>query len=71
MKTTGSPIVAGSTVWTMLVDQGVLYAFDAKTGAIQQQLTIGQARHFMSPTVSGNLLVVGTSHTVQAFQPAS
>ncbi|HZR12619.1 MAG TPA: PQQ-binding-like beta-propeller repeat protein [Acidimicrobiia bacterium] len=71
VKTTGSPIVAGSTVWTMLVDQGVLYAFDAKTGAIQQQLTIGQARHFMSPTVSGNLLVVGTSHTVQAFQPAS
>lgn len=71
VTTTGSPVVAGSTVWTMLVDYGILYALDAQTGAVRQTLNIGQMRHFSSATVAGSLLIVGTSHTVQAFEHAS
>jgi outer membrane protein assembly factor BamB len=64
----GSPVVSGSTVWVAGVDTGVLYALNPLTGAVQQFLSVGHARHFTTPTIAGDIVLIATDTTIQAFR---
>jgi outer membrane protein assembly factor BamB len=67
-KAAGSPVVGGGAVWVVDYDGGVLYALDPGTGAVRQQIAIGKAPHFASPTLSGGRALVGTLTGVVAVK---
>jgi len=48
----------------------VLYALKPNDGSVLQSLTIGHMRHFTSPVIAGDMVIVATDHTVQAFRHA-
>jgi hypothetical protein len=63
----GSPIVAAGLVWT-IGQNGVLYGLSPASGAIRQQVSIGQpVNHFPTPSVGDGLLLAPTANTVVAF----
>jgi outer membrane protein assembly factor BamB len=67
----GSPAFGGNAVWTVAVDGGgVLYALKPSDGSVLQSLTIGHMRHFTSPVIAGDTVIVATDRTVQAFRHA-
>ena len=61
------PIIGGHTIYS-LNGTGTLYALNSDTGAIRAQLDLhsGDLPHFVSPTLSGNRLFVGTTSGVIA-----
>lgn len=64
-QVTGSPVVAGTTVWSVQQD-GALYGLDAATGAVRATVQVGDATRFATPAVSGSDLFVGTRRGVTA-----
>ena len=62
----GSPAIGGGAVWVVDYNGGVLFALDPATGAARAQVRVGQAPHFVSPTLSGNRAYVGTNTGVTA-----
>jgi polyvinyl alcohol dehydrogenase (cytochrome) len=66
----GSPVIGGGAVWVVDYDGGRLYALDSGTGAVRQQVDIGTAPHFASPTLSGSRAYVGTMAGVVAVDGA-
>ncbi|MCW2938700.1 MAG: hypothetical protein JWN00_1685 [Actinomycetia bacterium] len=62
----GSPVVGGGAVWVTDWASGRLYALDQGTGKVLQRLTVGDLPHFASPTLSGDLALVGTMTGVVA-----
>jgi hypothetical protein len=66
----GSPVVGGGAVWVVDYDAGTLFALDPATGAARQQIAIGVAPHFASPTLSGARAYVGTLSGVVAIAGA-
>ncbi|GAA1310177.1 PQQ-binding-like beta-propeller repeat protein [Pseudonocardia xinjiangensis] len=56
---TGSPVVVGTTVWSVQQD-GTLDALDAATGQVRATLPVGAATRFATPAVSGGALFVPT-----------
>lgn len=63
----GSPVIGAGTVWVAGWDSGTLYALDERTGAVQHQITVADALpHFVSPSLSGNLVLLGTTDGVVA-----
>ena len=67
---TGSPIVVGTTVWSLQQD-GVLDGLDAATGAVRASLSVGDATRFATPSVSGNALYLPTNHGITAVRVAN
>ncbi|MBV8951603.1 MAG: PQQ-binding-like beta-propeller repeat protein [Actinobacteria bacterium] len=70
----GPPVYGGSAVWVMSVDTGILYALNPSNGAPLQsiQLVAGEkARHFTTPTVAGDTVLVATEHHVVAVRHVS
>ncbi|MBV8951290.1 MAG: PQQ-binding-like beta-propeller repeat protein [Actinobacteria bacterium] len=63
----GPPVVGGATVWTVDIDAGVLYAFDATSGAPQSHTSVGSVEHFATPTLVGNRILVATQHGIDAY----
>jgi outer membrane protein assembly factor BamB len=61
----GSPVVVGTTVWSVQQD-GALYGLDAATGAERAQVAVGDATRFATPAVSGGALFVPTLRGVTA-----
>jgi outer membrane protein assembly factor BamB len=61
------PIIGGHTVYSLNAT-GTLYALNSDTGAIRAQLDLhtGDLPHFVSPTLSGNRLFVGTTSGIVA-----
>ena len=57
---TGSPIVGGHTVYSLDTGGGTLYALNAASGAVRATLSVGATSRFATPTLSGNLVFVGT-----------
>jgi outer membrane protein assembly factor BamB len=55
----GSPIVGGHTVYSVN-HEGTLYALDTSSGSVRATLAVGATSIFNTPTLSGNLLFVGT-----------
>jgi outer membrane protein assembly factor BamB len=67
----GSPVIGGGAVWVADWTSGVLYELSQATGRIQQQISLGSALpHFVSPSLSGGLVIVGTLHGVTAVSGA-
>jgi outer membrane protein assembly factor BamB len=62
----GSPVVGGGAVWYMDYNGGELYALDPATGATKAQIQIGRAPNFVSPTIVGDQVFVGTLAGVTA-----
>jgi putative pyrroloquinoline-quinone-binding quinoprotein len=64
-KITGSPVVVGSTVWSVQRD-GTLYALDVQGGRQLAAVPVGAASRFATPAVSGSALFVPTLAGVTA-----
>jgi outer membrane protein assembly factor BamB len=63
----GPPIVAAGLVWS-IGQNGVLYAYNPTTGALQRQVSVGQpANHFPTPSVGDGLFLVPNATQVVAF----
>ncbi|MEV8516535.1 PQQ-binding-like beta-propeller repeat protein [Dactylosporangium sp. NPDC051484] len=66
--TTGSPVLAGGSVWVVDVGAGVLHLLDPADGHERPRLDIGRAPHFASPTVARGHGYVGTLTGVVAVE---
>jgi outer membrane protein assembly factor BamB len=67
----GSPVVGGGAVWVADWDAGVLYELRQAGGRVQAHIGLGAALpHFVSPTLSGGLVLVGTMTGVVAVSGA-
>lgn len=67
----GSPVLGGGAVWVAGPGSGALYELSPATGRVRQQITVaGSLPHFVSPTLAGNLVLVGTMTGVTAVSGA-
>ena len=67
----GSPVVGGGAVWVASPDSGVLDELSPATGQVRSQLRVARALpHFVSPTLSGGLVLIGTLTGVTAVAGA-
>lgn len=55
----GSPVAGGHTVYDLDI-HGILFALNSATGAVRTSITIGTCSRFATPTLSGNMIFVGT-----------
>ena len=62
---TGSPVVVGTTVWSVRQD-GTLDGLDSATGQIRATVPVGAATRFATPAASGTALFVPTRDGVTA-----
>jgi outer membrane protein assembly factor BamB len=65
-EVTGSPIVAGKTVYSIDAT-GKLYAIDRESGNIRANLTISPTSRFATPVLSKGLVFVGTMTGISAI----
>lgn len=67
----GSPVLGGGAVWVASPDTGVLYELSPGNGGVRQHIRVaGQLPHFVSPALSGRLVLVGTMTGVVAVSGA-
>ena len=67
----GSPVVGGGAVWVASPYTGVLYELAPATGRVRQHLAVAsQLPHFVSPSLSGRLVLIGTMTGVVAVSGA-
>jgi outer membrane protein assembly factor BamB len=67
----GSPVLGGGAAWVTDWNAGVLYQLDPATGHVRHQIKLGSALpHFASPSLSGNLALIGTTSGVVAVHGA-
>jgi hypothetical protein len=67
----GSPVIGGGAVWVADWNSGTLYELGEARGRIRQKIRLGSALpHFVSPSLSGGLILVGTLHGVVAVSGA-
>jgi outer membrane protein assembly factor BamB len=67
----GSPVTGGGAVWVADWDSGTLYELSQATGQVRQQIGLGgPLPHFASPSLSGDLVLTGTSAGVTAVRGA-
>jgi polyvinyl alcohol dehydrogenase (cytochrome) len=67
----GSPVVGGGAVWVANWQSGTLYELAQRGGAVRHRISLGGALpHFVSPALSGTLVIVGTVHGVVAVSGA-
>lgn len=52
----GTPVIAGGAVWTLGINNAVLYALSPATGKVLYQLSVGEVMHFASPSALGGLV---------------
>jgi outer membrane protein assembly factor BamB len=67
---TGTPIVGGHTVYSLNTGGGTLYALNTANGNVRTSVQVGQTSRFATPTLSGNLIFVGTMQGVTAVKIA-
>jgi outer membrane protein assembly factor BamB len=65
-QVTGSPIVAGNTVYSLDTGGGQLYALNAATGAVRATIPVGSTTRFATPALSQNSIFIGTMAGVVA-----
>jgi outer membrane protein assembly factor BamB len=66
----GSPVVGGGAVWTVDFNGGDLYALNPSTGATLAEVHIGQCPSYITPTLVGNQVFVGTKTGIVAVTGA-
>ncbi|HEY3734824.1 MAG TPA: PQQ-binding-like beta-propeller repeat protein [Streptosporangiaceae bacterium] len=70
-QASGSPVTGGGAVWVAGWDAGVLYELSPATGRVRHQVSLGTPLpHFASPSLTGNLAVIGTMTGVAAVAGA-
>jgi outer membrane protein assembly factor BamB len=63
----GSPVLGGGAVWVADWDSGTLYELSQATGQVRHQIGLGTTLpHFVSPSLSGGLVITGTMTGVVA-----
>lgn len=65
----GSPIAGGHTVYALDI-HGVLFALNSDTGTTRASVTVGTVNRFATPTLSGNMVFVGTLSGIVAVNLA-
>ncbi|MBO0771505.1 MAG: PQQ-binding-like beta-propeller repeat protein [Actinobacteria bacterium] len=66
----GSPVTGGGAVWAASY-AGTLYELDPASGRVRNQVSLGEPLpHFASPSLSGNLALIGTMRGVTAVRGA-
>jgi outer membrane protein assembly factor BamB len=66
-QVSGSPVLGGGALWVAGPGNGVLYEVDPATGAVRHQLAVAtKLPDFVSPVLSGRLVLVGTLTGVSA-----
>ncbi len=68
VRAAGSPVLGGGVLWVVDYDRGILYTLDPGSGSPRQQVPVGRAPHFASPTLSGGRAFVGTLTGVTAIR---
>ncbi len=67
----GSPVVGGGAVWVADWHSGTLFELAAGTGKVRHRISLGgPLPHFVSPSLSGRLILVGTMTGVTAIAGA-
>ncbi len=67
----GSPVIGGGAVWVASPDSGVLDELSPATGQVEHQITVASGLpHFVSPSLAGDLVLVGTLTGVTAVSGA-
>ncbi len=66
----GPPVLGGGCVWSIDTSSGTVYALDQATGAVRGTVAVGAVPHFVSPTLIGASLYVGTDAGVVAVSGA-
>jgi outer membrane protein assembly factor BamB len=67
----GSPVVGGGAVWVADWNAGVLFELGRFHGQVRHRIALGSALpHFASPSLSGNLVIIGTNRGVVAVAGA-
>ena len=67
----GSPVLGGGAVWVAGPATGLLYELSPATGQVREQIRVaGQLPHFVSPSLSGRLILIGTPTGVSAVAGA-
>jgi outer membrane protein assembly factor BamB len=67
----GSPVLGGGAVWVADWSAGALYELSQATGRVRHRIALGSALpHFASPSLSGNLVLIGTDRGVVAVAGA-
>jgi YVTN family beta-propeller protein len=66
----GPPVLGGGSVFSVDTSSGTLYVLNAATGATQAQISVGSVPHFASPTLLGDVALVGTRSGVVAISGA-
>jgi outer membrane protein assembly factor BamB len=62
----GSPVLGGSTVWTLDAQTGTLFGLAASNGAVQALVYVGAVSRFATPALNGDEVLVGTLSGVTA-----
>lgn len=66
-EVSGSPVLGGGALWVAGPGNGVLYEVNPATGAIRHQLAVAaKLPDFVSPVLSGELVLIGTQSGVSA-----
>ena len=64
-------MLGGGAVWVADWNSGILYELNPASGRVRHQIGLGSALpHFVSPSLSGSLLLVGTMRGVVAVSGA-
>lgn len=66
----GPPILGGGAVWSVDTYDGRVFALNQSSGAVLGSVAVGAVPHFVSPTLIGSELYVGTDSGVVAISGA-
>jgi len=62
----GSPVVGGHTVYSF--SNGVMHALNMSNGQVVASLNVGSANRFVTPTISGTSILIGTNTGITAIK---
>jgi outer membrane protein assembly factor BamB len=62
----GSPIIGGHTVYSF--SHGVMHALNMNSGQLVTSLNIGSSNRFVTPTISGTSIFIGTNAGITAIK---
>jgi len=62
----GSPVVGGHTVYSF--SNGVMHALNMNSGQVVASLNVGSANRFVTPTISGTSIFIGTDTGITAIR---
>jgi outer membrane protein assembly factor BamB len=65
---TGPPVVGGGAVWSIGIEDGVLYALNQRTGSLIASVKVGDVEHFATPTLWDGFAFIPTASGLVAVR---